>query len=338
MMFEIFMYAINAVMPIILLIILGYVLKSVGFFKADFLKMANKMVFRVCLPTLLFYNVYNISDLGAIRWDVVLYCLVIIAVLFALGLITVLLFVKDRRQKGVILQCVFRSNFAIIGIPLSEALGGSEGVAIAAILSAFTIPFFNILAVISLSVFVSEGESKIDVKDILMKIVKNPLIIGVCCGLAALVIRSLIPVKTDGTLVFSLSGTLTFLYTAIGNVAKIASPLALIILGGQFTFSAVKGMLREIIVGTSWRIVAAPVIGVVAAAVLSNMGVLDFDITVYPALVALFGSPVAVSSAIMAGEMDNDEQLASQLVVWTSVGSMFTIFLLVVGMKYAGLL
>lgn len=337
-MLDILMYAVNAVMPIILLIILGYALKIKGFFGVDFLKMANKMVFRVCLPTLLFYNVYNISNLGAIRWDVVLYCLVIIAILFALGLLTVMFLIKDRKQKGVILQCVFRSNFAIIGLPLSEALGGAEGIAVAAILSAFTIPFFNILAVISLSVFVSEGETKIDVKDILMKIVKNPLIIGVCCGLAALIVRSFIPVNAEGELVFSISGNLKFLYTAIGNVAKIASPLALIVLGGQFTFSAVRGMLKEIVIGTVWRIVAAPVIGVVAAAVLCNMGVLHFDMTVYPALVALFGSPVAVSSAIMAGEMDNDEQLASQLVVWTSVGSMLTIFLIVFAMKYAGLL
>lgn len=337
-MFEVFMYAINAVMPIILLIILGYILKVIGFFGSDFLKMANKMVFRVCLPCLLFYNVYNISDLGAIRWDVVWYCLMIIAILFGLGLFTVCFFIKDKAQKGVILQCVFRSNFAIIGIPLSEALGGAEGVAVAAILSAFTIPFFNILAVISLSLFVSEGENKIDVKDIIMKIIKNPLIIGVCIGLVALIIRSFIPVKEDGSLVFSLSGSMTFLYTAIGNVSKIASPLALIVLGGQFTFSAVKGMLKEIVIGTTWRIVAAPIIGIVVAAVLTNMGILKFDHTVYPALVALFGSPVAVSSAIMAGEMDNDEQLASQLVVWTSVGSMITIFLLVVGMKYAALL
>lgn len=337
-MFEIFMYAMNAVLPIILLIILGYILKCIGFFQADFLKMANKFVFRVCLPALLFYNVYNISDLGAIRWDVVGYCLIMIAVLFVLGLFTVLFFVKDRKQKGVILQCVFRSNFAIIGLPLSEALGGAEGIAVAAILSAFTIPFFNILAVISLSVFVSEDGKKIDAKDVLRKIVKNPLIIGVCCGLLALMIRSLIPVKSDGTLIFSLSGTLSFLYTAIGNLAKIASPLALIVLGGQFTFRAVKGMLKEIVIGTAWRIVAAPILGVATAAILSNMGVLNFDMTVYPALVALFGSPVAVSSAIMAGEMDNDEQLASQLVVWTSVGSMFTTFLLVIAMKYAGLL
>ena len=208
--------------------------------------------------------------------------------------------------------------------------------AVAAILSAFTIPFFNILAVISLSLFVSGEGKKVDIRDILKKIVTNPLIIGVCIGLVALVIRSFIPVKEDGSLAFSLSGSLTFLYTAVGNVSKIASPLALIVLGGQFTFSAVRGMLKEIVIGTVWRIVAAPVIGIVVAAALSNL--LQFDNTVYPALVALFGSPVAVSSAIMAGEMENDEQLASQLVVWTSVGSVVTIFLLVVGLKSAGLL
>ena len=335
-MFDVFMYAINAVIPIILLIILGYILKSIGFLSADFLKTANKLVFRVCLPCMLFYNVYNISDLGAIRWDVVWYCLIIIAILFALGLLTVCTLIKDKKQKGVILQCVFRSNFAIIGIPLSEALGGAEGVAVAAILSAFTIPFFNILAVISLSLFISGEGKKIDIRDILKKIVTNPLIIGVCIGLVTLIIRSFIPLREDGALAFSLSGSLTFLYTAVGNLSKIASPLALIVLGGQFTFSAVRGMLKEIVIGTVWRIVAAPVIGIVAAAAFSN--VLHFDNTVYPALVALFGSPVAVSSAIMAGEMENDEQLASQLVVWTSMGSVITIFLLVVGLKSAGLL
>lgn len=338
-MFDIFMYAINAVMPIILLIVLGYALKIKGFYTADFLKAANKLVFRVCLPFLLFCNIYQVSGLGAIRWDVVWYCLGIIMVLFVLGLITVKYFIKDKKQKGVILQCIFRSNFAIIGLPLSEALGGTEGAAVAAILSAFTIPFFNVLAVIALTVYVTEDGRKPDVKDICKNIITNPLIIGAAFGLLALGIRALMPLKEDGTLVFSLSRDLTFFYTAVNNIAKIASPLALIVLGGQFTFSAVRGMLKEIIIGTGFRIVLAPVLGILAAFLLTKFTtVLQFGATEYPALIALFGSPVAVSSAIMAGEMNNDEQLASQLVVWTSVGSMFTIFILVFILKSMGLL
>lgn len=58
----------------------------------------------------------------------------------------------------------------------------------------------------------------------------------------------------------------------------------------------------------------------------------------FPALVAMFGSPVAVSSAIMAGSMGNDEQLAAQLVVWTSLLSIVTIFVTVCLLMWMGLI
>ncbi len=98
-------------------------------------------------------------------------------------------------------------------------------------------------------------------------------------------------------------------------------------------------MTKEIIAGTIWRIVVAPLIGIGVAILLSNYtDLFTFDSTVYPTLIALFGTPVAVSSAIMAGEMKNDEQLATQLVVWTSIGSIITIFVIVFALMSFGLL
>lgn len=248
--------------------------------------------------------------------------------------------VPDNRQKGVILQCVFRSNFAIIGLPLAESLGGAEGKGIAAVLSAFSIPTFNILAVIALTMFLGgEDGHKANLKDVLLKIAKNPLIIGVVCGLIVLGVRSFIPVDPDGSLVFSLSGSMKFLYDAVNNLSRISSPLALVILGGLFDFAAVKGMLKEIIIGTASRVVVVPLVVIGLAVILSRYtGLISFDATVYPALVALFGSPVAVSSAIMAQEMDNDGVLAGQLVVWTSIASIFTTFLAVFILRNMGLL
>ena len=117
-----------------------------------------------------------------------------------------------------------------------------------------------------------------------------------------------------------------------------ASPLALIVLGGQFVFSAAGKMLREIVLGTAWRTVLSPAIGLGLAILLNRLGLLRFGPAEYTALVALFGTPVAVSSAIMAGEMGNDEQLAGQYVVWTSLASMFTIFLFVVLLRSMGLI
>ena len=103
--------------------------------------------------------------------------------------------------------------------------------------------------------------------------------------------------------------------------------LALLVLGGQFQFSVVKGMFKEIAVGTLYRVVLAPLLGVGCAILLSRCtNWLSCGPESIPAMLALFGSPVAVSSAVMAGEMGGDEQLAAQLVVWTSIASIVTIF------------
>lgn len=336
---ETFIFAANAVLPIISLIILGYYLRRIHFFDGEFLKIANKLVFRVALPTLLFYNVYNIKDLKSMQGDIILFVVLMILILFGLGLLIAYLLIPQPKQKGVILQCVFRSNFAIIGIPLAESIGGEEGVAVAAVLSAFSIPLFNILAVVALSLFGAD-EKQVSMQQVLKGIYKNPLVRGVFCGFVCLVIRLYIPLQSEtGVPVFSLQYNLPFLYKACKSLSQVASPLALIVLGGQFQFSAIKSLVKPIIIGTSWRLVFAPLLALTLAVVFSNnLPLMNLTAKDYPALIALFGSPVAVSSAIMAGEMGADEELAGQLVVWTSLFSMLTLFVIVSVFKATGML
>jgi len=334
------LFALNAILPIILLILFGYFLKTKNFLEEAWFKKGNKFVFNVCLPCTLFINVYNIESFTSINWSVVIYSELAIISIFFLGVLLVKFLIPDRKQKGVILQCIFRSNFAIIGLPLAESLGGPKGMSIASVLTAFSIPTFNILAVIALTMYIQEGDGhKINITDTIKKIAHNPLIIGVVCGLIILGIRSLLPVTVDGSPVFTLSGNVPFLYSAINNLAKISSPLALIILGGLFNFSAVRKLKKQIIVGVLSRVVVVP-FTVLGLSVLLSLytSLLNFDATVYPALLALFGSPVAVSSAIMAQEMDNDGVLAGQLVVWTSILSIFTLFVAILLLKGLGLL
>lgn len=337
-MWEIILTAVNAILPIILLIVLGYFLKRIKFLSKDFLKLGNKLVFKILLPAMLFVNVYN-SDWSAFRWDIILYALVAISVIFSLGLVTCILTTKKPERRGVILQCTFRSNFAIIGTSLTASLAGNgfleSAMANVALLQAFSIPMFNILAVISLSIFAGKEQAdgtvakKHGVKSVLKGIVTNPLIIAVAIGLVFLGIRQL-EIAVCGEVAFSLKNDLTFLYSVLNQLKNCASPVALIVLGGQFEFSAVKGMLKEIIVGTGWRIVLAPLLGLGVAVILTrHTSILPLGAGEFPALVALFGSPVAISSAVMAAEMKNDEQLATQLLVWTSILSIVTIFVTV---------
>lgn len=331
--------AVNAVFPIVLLIALGYWLRKIGFLTEHFVKIGNKFAFRICLFCMLFVNVYSIDGFSVIQWDLILYVLVASCVLFLLGFGTALVTTKDLRRRGVILQCVFRSNFAIIGLPFAAALAGEDAVAVAAVISAFALPLFNVFAVIALTVFVKEpGTQKRSMKQLLLSIIKNPIILGAVAGLVCIAVREL-QRKVFGEVVFSVRDDLNFLYTPVNNLNQIASPFALVILGGQFSFSAVKGMFREIATGTLWRIVFAPLLGIGGAVLLSTYTpLLSCGVNEYPALIAFFGTPTAISGAIMAGEMGNDEQLATQLVVWTSVGSILTIFLITCVMMGMGLL
>ena len=330
---DIFLFSINAILPLILLILLGYFLKEINLLTKEFLKIGNKMVFRVSLPVLLFCNIVELESISEIPWSVVGYVLCVIIILLVLGFIASFA-TKEKKQKGVIMQCIYRSNFALIGIPLAEMIGGSDGVTVAAILSAFTIPTYNILAVIVLSAFVTEKNGN---KKILMQIkgiAKNPLIIGVVLGIIALIIKQTFATSALVTTI----GNLTFIQTTLKYIARTATPLALIVLGGTFEFESVKGYRKQIIIATIGRTIIAPLIGVGGAYVLMRNNIINFEPEAIAALIALYGTPVAVSSAIMAEEMKNDGQLAAQLVVWTSIISIFTLFLLIFITRLIGIL
>lgn len=329
--------AVNAVLPIVLVIFLGYLLRSSGFLSESFVSTGSRLGFKVLLPVMLFNNVYKVEDIRAIPWGLVGFCSCALLVLFFIGMATVNLCTNVPERKGVILQSVFRSNTAVIGISLAGALGGESAIAVAAVISAVSIPILNALAVVALTMYV-HGNEKPSVKSMLISIAKNPLIDGIALGVCCLLIRSL-QQKLFGRVVFTLSGTLRPLYLGITQVAAIASPFALMILGGQFNFSASGKMLKEIILGTLWRVVFAPVLILGSAYLLSTYTTFfHFGPAEYPALIALFSSPNAVSSALMAGQMHNDEQLAAQLVVWTSVCSIVTMFITICILMSAGLL
>ena len=328
----------------VLMIFLGYLLRRVGFFTDHFLSVGYKFSFRLALPAMLFCTVYSIQGFGAIDMGTVLYAVIAVCALFVLGTVAALFLVPDRRQRGVVVQCFFRSNSAIVGVALTQALGGISAVQCVAVITAFTIPLYNVLAVVALSVFNEEPEEgkrglrAIDWKKIGINILKNPLIISIVLGLLCVGTRQLIPTNALGEPVFMLSKQGKILFSVVESLSKIASPFMLMMLGGQFTFSAVKGMKRQIFLGTLGRILLAPVLAIGVGYLLTRVGVLSLGTAEYASYIALFASPVAVSSAIMAREMQNDDTLAGQLVVWTSIGSVFTLFLLAFTFRMIGLL
>ena len=326
---ESFVFSVSAVSPIIIMVVIGYVLKKIGIVKEETAKILNKMVFRVFLPAMLFLNVYKIEDLSGIDFSYIAYAAAITIGIFLVSIPIVIQVTKKQERRGVILQAVFRSNYALIGLPLAESLFGEEGLAIASLLSAVIIPIYNVLAVVSLSIF-GTGNEKPSVKKIVLNIVKNPLIQSVLLGVAFLMIRKMF---VQYGIVFRLSD-IKPIYTVLGNLSGVATPLALIALGAQFEFSAVSSLKKEIIFGTVMRILVVPAIGLGVAYFCFSS---SFNGAHFAAFIAAFATPVAVSSVPMAQEMNSDATLAGQIVVWSTIISAFTVFAATWLIKIAGI-
>ncbi len=326
---SVLLFSANAVLPIIFLTFLGYILRQRNFLTPSFLACGNKLVFYVCLPAMMFYNIYNISGLDAINWRLVIFAVLATSVIVILAIIVSTMFIKERSCRGVLIQCIYRSNFGIIGLPLALSLGGDQGAAVAAVISAFIVPMFNALAIIILSAYADHGAKKHTAKDTFISIFKNYQVITACVALIVLAIRSYIPRDASGELVFSIKNDLSFIYKTIEDINKATPFMSLIVLGGMLDFSALSSRLRYIIFGTVGRVFLAPLIGLTGAYIVSASGFLNCGPAEYAALIALFGSPVAFSSAIMAEEMGGDGDLARQLVLWTSVASAFSLFIII---------
>lgn len=323
-------FALSAVMPLVALVAIGYLLKRIGFMSEGFAKTANKLVFHAFLPVTLFLNVYRIENLAEISFSYIYYVVAVVVAVFLVAIPLSVGIARERSRRGVLIQVAFRSNFALVGLPLAGSLFGAEGEAVATLLSAIVIPIFNVLAVIALSVFRDDG-GKPSVKKILLGIAKNPLIISILAGLACVGVRALL-VQWGWT--FRLDH-IKPLFTVLDYLSDLSTPLVLLVLGAQFEFSAVKALRREVIFGTLMRTLIVPLLGIgIAYLCFKNR----FTGAHFSAIVAVFATPVAVSSVPMAQEMDNDVALAGQLMVWTTLCSALTIFLASFLLRLAGIL
>ena len=120
-------FSANVVVPIFLLIILGYFLTRIKLWDGQFLKIANEVCFKCLLPVLLFYNVATANIFEVFNLKLIIYVCLCACLLCGLLFFIVPLFVKDPKRRGVMIQGTFRSNFLLFGVPLGLSIGGNEG-------------------------------------------------------------------------------------------------------------------------------------------------------------------------------------------------------------------
>lgn len=304
----------KVVAPLIILMLLGAFMLRVHIFDDATVKKMNTAVFKVFLPALIFYNIYNssIEDIKDIR--AALYASIVLMSAFALCSVLICFIEKDARKRGVMVQGMCRSNFVIFGVPLCVSLCGDEILGKISVAVTIIIPVINILSVVVLEVF---RGAKPSAKKILKGIITNPLTIASALGMIALV---------SG---IKLGSVLT---NALGDVSKIATPLALILLGASIDLKKVRGNLGQLFITVFGKLVAVPFIGIFIAVL---MGMRNGDLAL---LIAALAAPTAVSSYPMALSMDGDGELAAQIVAFGTVLCIVTVFLWVFVLKQLGLI
>ena len=186
-----FLYSINATVPIFLVMIIGWVIKRLGVIDDHFANVANKYVFKVALPALLFRDLSAADFKSQFDARFVLYCMIVTTIMFSGIWICTEIFMKDDTQKGAFVQASFRSSAAILGMAFIQNMYQSTGMAPLMIVAA--VPLFNIFAVIVLTFKAhpechgKEQKQVMDKKDNIKKacfnIVTNPIIIGIVLGL-----------------------------------------------------------------------------------------------------------------------------------------------------------
>lgn len=304
----------NAIVPLFMIIFVGYLMKRLGVIGETEVKRFNTACFYTFMPVMLFYDVYT-SDLAhAIRPFFFIFTIGMILLLTLLTVVLVLKVEKDDSCRGVMIQAAFRSNFVLLGLPISTALvGGDASLGVTALTVAVVVPLFNVMAVIVLEVF---RGGHVRPGAVLLNIIKNPLIIGGLGGLALKLLGVRLP---------------QFLLIFAGKMETGCFAIVLFLLGASFEFKFLSDYKRDLILTVLLRLVFFPAAALFGAAAVGIRGV------EFVTLIALFAAPCAINSFNMAMQMGGNKDLAASAVMTTSALSFFTLFFWVTLFHHLGM-
>jgi predicted permease len=316
-----FLFSINVVLPLFLLIATGYALKQVRFVSETFLLEANRFVFKFPLPLMLFQNIRNTFDgsfIAVYNTRLVLAAFIGVVAVIAVLLVAVPLFGKRRATTGSLIQGIYRSNFIIYGLPLATGMYGDSAIIPVSMLLGMVIPVYNILAIIILTFFSeTKSGSSISLLATVKNIFMNPLILACIAGFIAGELDIRFPV---------------FFEKPVDEISKIATPLALLVMGGLFKFRGLMDNFMTVFVASTVKLLVIPLFAII---VFVYMGFRELELA---ALLCLFATPTAVASYIMAENMGCDGEIAAHIVVMSTALSAITIFLFVFILRSMGYL
>jgi hypothetical protein len=279
----------NVTAPILLVLVLGIFFRQRKWVDGHFVEVGNRLMYYVCMPSLLFLAtatkpLSKHEDLPLVSFGVVAtFCVVALLWLIAPALV-------KPEKRGVFVQSSFRSNIGMIGLALCLNAFGEDALARAGAYAAAMIVGYNVLSIVVLTS---------DRRKVARGLAGNPILIGVIAGMAWHQFELPLPQALEG---------------AIGYLARMALPLALICIGASLAWRKISFDHPDVLWATLFKMVIIPAC-VTSAAVWYGFRGEDLGI-----LYLMVAAPTAMVAFVMAKEMTpNSEGVAETIALTTLV-------------------
>lgn len=292
-----------AITPLMAFMAVGYFFQKKKYLNKQSTKQINIICFRFFLSVMCGETIYKAN----LREDIELLPVMVVAVsivgFFLLSWLIVPRFVKDKTQIPVIIQGIYKANYAILGIPIAQSICGTDNIGIVSVIAVILVPLNNSLSAFIFERYTGNAASR---PKLLLNVIRNPLVVGSIVGI-----------------VLNLTGFVIPKWIMTGIISKISAlttPLSMIALGASFDFSHIKNYKIHLIWTLLGKLIFLPMVIIPVSIALGLRGANLVAIMIFAA------APTAVNSYSTAVAMGGDSELANEIVIMSSLISMLTLF------------
>jgi len=279
-----------ALLPVFLLIIIGYLMRYSSFPGDGFWEPAERFLYFFLFPVML------VEKLTYASRDGLQLAAIFLTVLITLGIASLALWLIQMRVgwSGAIFTSVYQGSVrfnSYVGLAAAHTLSGDSGLAIAALTISFMIPLLNLLCIGCFSLSVKQATP--GWRGVFLAIIRNPLILGSITGLSFNLLGVSFPASVDQLLAF------------IGNMAL---PLGLLCVGAALNLRAISGKLTTLAFSSAYKLILLPCLFLV----IGNL--LGLSTLALSTIIVLGALPTATASYILARQLGGDSTLMSGII------------------------
>ena len=291
-----------SIMPIFLLLVLGYGLRRISFPGDNFWPLADKVTYWVLFPALLFYRTTTAPLGGEIVGTYALALIGALSLCALIAVVTTKVLKLSNRLGGALFQGTTRHN-TFIAFATADMLFGTDGLLLAAVATSILVPPTNLFCVTALVTYQGNEDGRLK-RRLLQELLRNPLLLGIAAGV---------------TLNLTGIGPLPVIHDTANIISKAALPFALLCVGAGLHIQTMHAEMTSVIVASIGKLVVFPIVMVGVVLLTGLDGIAAVVLLIYGAV------PTASSGYALAKQLGSDAEAMAAIITIQTLLSIVTL-------------